>query len=112
MFECLIECRILVKTVCRVGDVRATFRRRFAITDVIEVIAVAVGRVDCGGRVRELAARVVEIGVDIGRVEAHTATDIIHSIILNIPNIRTFSRKAQGTGPGLSVFDTSVLHVY
>ena len=61
-----INRHILVEVVRRVGGVHVTFRRSIAVADVVEVVAVAVGRVDRGSCAGELAAGVVAIATIVG----------------------------------------------
>ena len=74
----VINGRVLIQLVRRIGDIHSSLGRGLTVADVIEVVAIAVVRVNRGGRVSEFAAGVVEIRVRIGRIEGiakHVASD-------------------------------------
>ena len=60
---------VLVELIRGVDGIRTALRRALAVADVVEVVAVAIRGIDLGGRIRQLAAHIVEIGVGVGRRE-------------------------------------------
>ena len=68
----VIDRRVLVQIVGLVNGIRATLGREFTIPDVVELVGVAVGRINRSRRVRQFASRVVAVVVGVGRVEGRT----------------------------------------
>ena len=65
-----------------------------AVADIVEVVAVAVGGIHCGGRIRKFAARVIEVVVGVGRVECRTGMSARNAAAGGIVSVDVFRNRA------------------